>query len=120
HSIAVKQEKVCGGLRTMFLRHRRNARRSGANPSHRSRTDSPRLTDTQSPHAVRVESMQNNTESSCAECGTSLFAVQQVQESAAAQCHKRVLSEYRDVFPDNLPPGLPPQRDVDHTIELTP
>lgn len=31
-----------------------------------------------------------------------------------------VVEEYRDVFPDELPPGLPPRREVDHKIELTP
>lgn len=33
---------------------------------------------------------------------------------------KKLLEEYRDVFPDDLPPGLPPQRAVDHRIELLP
>ena len=31
-----------------------------------------------------------------------------------------VLKQYRDVFPDELPPGLPPSREVDHRIELIP
>lgn len=31
-----------------------------------------------------------------------------------------LLSEYRDVFPAELPAGLPPSRDVDHRIELAP
>ena len=31
----------------------------------------------------------------------------------------RVVCEYEDVFPDELP-GLPPQRDVDFMIELHP
>ena len=29
-------------------------------------------------------------------------------------------SQYADVFPDELPPGLPPSRDIDHRIELVP
>jgi hypothetical protein len=33
---------------------------------------------------------------------------------------KKLLDEYRDVFPDDLPSGLPPRRDIDHQIELTP
>lgn len=33
---------------------------------------------------------------------------------------KKLLDEYRDVFPDELPAGLPPPRDVDHKIELLP
>lgn len=32
----------------------------------------------------------------------------------------RVMDTYRDVFPDDLPSGLPPQREVDHKIELIP
>lgn len=31
-----------------------------------------------------------------------------------------LLQEFRGVFPESLPPGLPPQRDVDHKIELEP
>jgi hypothetical protein len=32
----------------------------------------------------------------------------------------RLLARYRDVFPEELPSGLPPSREVDHKIELTP
>jgi len=31
-----------------------------------------------------------------------------------------ILTEYKDVFPEKLPKGLPPQRKVDHKIELEP
>lgn len=31
-----------------------------------------------------------------------------------------LLSSFRDVFPEELPPGLPPSREVDHRIELVP
>ena len=31
-----------------------------------------------------------------------------------------LLSEYKDVFPEQLPPGLPPEREVFHTIQLVP
>jgi hypothetical protein len=37
-------------------------------------------------------------------------------DSAAAA----MLREYRDVFPSELPAGLPPSRDIDHRIELVP
>jgi hypothetical protein len=31
-----------------------------------------------------------------------------------------LLATYSDVFPDELPPGLPPERDVDHRIDIVP
>ena len=33
---------------------------------------------------------------------------------------QNILRKYADVFPKDLPVGLPPQRDVDHKIELIP
>lgn len=33
---------------------------------------------------------------------------------------KQMMDEYRDVFPDELPKGLPPKRAIDHQIELLP
>lgn len=33
---------------------------------------------------------------------------------------KQIIEKYHDVFPDELPPGLPPQREIDHKIELIP
>jgi hypothetical protein len=33
---------------------------------------------------------------------------------------QRLLTSFRDVFPEELPPGLPPKREVDHRIELFP
>ena len=31
---------------------------------------------------------------------------------------KRLINQFADVFPDDLPSGLPPKRDIDHRIEL--
>jgi hypothetical protein len=36
------------------------------------------------------------------------------------RARERTLRVYRDVFPDELPAGLPPSREVDHKIELLP
>ena len=33
---------------------------------------------------------------------------------------RSLLDEFKDVFPEDLPEGLPPKRDVDHRIELVP
>jgi hypothetical protein len=33
---------------------------------------------------------------------------------------RSLLDEFKDVFPEDLPDGLPPSRDVDHRIELVP
>jgi len=35
-------------------------------------------------------------------------------------CTSEIMSEYKDVFPDDLPSTLPPKREVDHKIELLP
>ena len=40
-------------------------------------------------------------------------------ESDADRARRHMLASYRDVFPEDLPPGLPPERDIDHRIELT-
>lgn len=37
-----------------------------------------------------------------------------------ANLQESILKEYEDVFPKELPPGLPPQREVDHRITLKP
>ena len=41
-------------------------------------------------------------------------------ERELQQSSSKVMDEYRDVFPVDLPKGLPPHRLIDHTIELTP
>lgn len=35
-------------------------------------------------------------------------------------CTREIMSEYKDVFPDDLPSALPPKREIDHKIELMP
>ena len=31
-----------------------------------------------------------------------------------------VLQDYKDVFPEEVPPGLPPKRGIEHQIDLVP
>ena len=31
-----------------------------------------------------------------------------------------VLQDYKDVFPEEVPPGLPPKRRIEHQIDLVP
>ena len=42
------------------------------------------------------------------------------QDPSLAAARQAALAEYRDVFPEQLPSGLPPSRSVDHKIELVP
>src|SRR5262249_3416554 len=44
-----------------------------------------------------------------------------VEEEGASDARAdQIVAEYSDVFPDSMPTGLPPQRSVDHRIELVP
>jgi hypothetical protein len=53
-----------------------------------------------------------------AELSTAVMSINEIESSVSARL--RTLSSYRDVFPSDLPPGLPPSREVDHKIELLP
>ena len=44
----------------------------------------------------------------------------QDKENVCPEIIKRVLKNYRRLFIDKLPPGLPPERVIDHTITLVP
>jgi hypothetical protein len=44
----------------------------------------------------------------------------EAEESSLEAARHRVLGHFKDVFPDELPAGLPPSREVDHRIELVP
>ena len=51
--------------------------------------------------------------------GGSINSISLAAESEEfAIARKKILVEYHDVFPDELPAGLPPSREVDHKIEL--
>ena len=49
-----------------------------------------------------------------------LSSIDQGTTDKYTEYRKSLLIEYKDVFPPELPPGLPPRRDVDHKIELLP
>ena len=52
--------------------------------------------------------------------GANLSAAISSEVVSLAAASRRTLAPYRDVFPDELPAGLPPSREVDHKIELVP
>ena len=47
-------------------------------------------------------------------------AVRDTESESLTSVRDATLAGYRDVFPDALPDGLPPSREVDHRIELIP
>ena len=54
---------------------------------------------------------------------SSISSVEKIVSAESAELEsasKKLINKYRDVFPDELPPGLPPQREIDHKIELIP
>lgn len=63
-------------------------------------------------YMVRVQPIDDQTE-------LQVNAVQASESTSANPAEQRMLHEYRDVFGE-LPPGLPPEREVDHRIELVP
>ena len=55
--------------------------------------------------------------------GTSYSRSEAWVESKGQQCPAHILQviwKYRDIFMDTLPPGLPPERVINHTITLLP
>lgn len=47
-------------------------------------------------------------------------AIQSGSTASVESARRRALAAFRDVFPEELPAGLPPKREVDHRIELVP
>ena len=52
--------------------------------------------------------------------GGAQFVNADAEEASMHAAARKLLGRYRDVFPKDLPSGLPPKRDVDHRIELVP
>jgi hypothetical protein len=57
---------------------------------------------------------------SSAELSTALRGSSAHESIRLEQARNHVLKQFKSVFPDELPPGLPPEREVDHRIELVP
>lgn len=53
-------------------------------------------------------------------CAADLSSAIQPSVDPLTQARREMLAEFRDVFPEKLPDGLPPERAVDHKIELVP
>ena len=57
----------------------------------------------------------------CASAATSQSTQHQAKEDVIPEAElQAIIQEFRDVLVDELPPGLPPERDVPHTIPLEP
>ena len=53
----------------------------------------------------------------CLRQGCRLYVVEAMNERKGPSDQYLVLSEFKDVFPNDLP-GLPPERELDFTIEI--
>lgn len=56
----------------------------------------------------------------CNEISTQKDGLTTPESKECASARKEILDAYREVFPNELPDGLPPRRDVDHRIEVVP
>ena len=52
-------------------------------------------------------------------CKEVLFSIDDIPSSLPAAV-TNLLQEYKDVFPTEIPPGLPPLRGIEHQIDLIP
>src|SRR6185503_5761900 len=52
-------------------------------------------------------------------CKDALFSIDDIASTLPAPV-TNILQEFRDVFPFDVPPGLPPIRGIEHQIDLTP
>jgi hypothetical protein len=52
-------------------------------------------------------------------CKRALFSLDDIASSLPPAI-TNLLQEYEDVFPSEIPPGLPPMRGIEHQIDLIP
>jgi hypothetical protein len=64
-----------------------------------------------------INQLLNDKETSSVLC---VASVEQPATTPSAIDFTSVLAEFKDVFPEQLPPGLPPERAVEHSIEVIP
>jgi hypothetical protein len=53
-------------------------------------------------------------------CARTIFCLTNDLPSTLPTAIFDVLQEYEDVFPNEVPPGLPPKRGIEHQIDLVP
>jgi hypothetical protein len=53
-------------------------------------------------------------------CSSVLITLDDAPSLAISSVVANLLQEYADVFPKDLPPGLPPLRGIEHQIDLIP
>ena len=73
-----------------------------------------------SPLSLVHDTLSRGHQITSAELSFAISHFEAHQEALLDAARQRTLSSFRQVFPDELPPGLPPQREVDHRIELIP
>ena len=66
-----------------------------------------------------AEIQDNNTLCYAFVCKEVLFSIDDIPSSLPAAV-TNLLQEYKDVFPAEIPPGLPPLRGIEHQIDLIP
>ena len=71
--------------------------------------------------ATKCDLAENSEEEICYAllCKQALFSLDDIPSSIPPAV-TNILQEYADVFPAEIPPGLPPVRGIEHQIDLIP
>jgi hypothetical protein len=94
-------------------------RKSPGDPIYRSLTTSSNRTPSPQSWAAVHDALARGHRVAAADLSAAMHGSEEEADSLEA-ARRRVLTSYKDVFPDALPDGLPPSREVDHKIELIP